>query len=92
MDQKEYRYVLGGKPSHLGLVFNFDSFGDFRAWKSHEILTCGFLGTLFCQITTNQPKKKMFMSLGTKPRYFGLASNFGEFSCEKSWNFHRNIF
>jgi len=55
-DRKEYDYVSGAKPSHLGLDFNFVSFRDFRAWKNHEILTWNFLDPLLCQTTTNQPK------------------------------------
>jgi len=39
MNQKECGHVLGTKPSHLGLIFNFAIFGGFRASKSDEILT-----------------------------------------------------
>jgi len=31
MDKKECGYVLGAKPSHLGLVLNFTNFGGFSA-------------------------------------------------------------
>jgi len=31
MDQEEFGYVLGVKPSHLGLGFSFASFGGFHA-------------------------------------------------------------
>jgi len=92
MNRKEREYVSSAKPSYLGLIFNFVSFGSFRFWKSCEILTWNFLGHPLCQTTTKRQKKGCSDVLGTKPSHFGLVCKFGKFSWQKTWNFDQNIF
>ena len=86
--EKNVGIVSSAKPSHLGLTFNFVSFGGFRAWISTWI----FLDPPLCQTTTNQPKKGYSELLGETPSHFELVCKFGEFLCQKPWNFDRNIF
>ena len=83
---------MGAKPSHLDLAFNFANLGDFRAWKSREILTWSFFSPLLCQTTTHLPKKECSKVLGVKPSYFGLLLRFGSFRAKSHEILTRKFF
>jgi len=70
MDQKECMYVLGAKLSHLGLVFNFASFGFF-------LLS-------FMSNNHKSTQKSMFESFWEKPNHFQFVCKFGKLLCQKS--------